>query len=127
MIALAYPDSPSLTDKVMYQTFFETLGHVLPCGKCCRNYQRHLAEMGDALQQALSSRSALFDWTVRLHNIVNAEHGKRLWSTMAARRHYDALVSGTHPVLDQQNNNILLYLSAASLVLIVSLISFLRG
>jgi hypothetical protein len=55
--------------------FFTSLGTVLPCLSCSTNYQRHLREL--PMEPALKKGgNALFEWTVQLHNLTNAESGK---------------------------------------------------
>jgi hypothetical protein len=88
-VALGYPlGSPSAEQAVAYRSFYAGLGKVLPCGTCSINYERHLAEM--PIDGALSGRAALFAWTVALHNTVNREQGKPIWSTERALAHYEA-------------------------------------
>jgi hypothetical protein len=88
LVALGYPERPSPDDASGYRAFFAGLGSVIPCGTCAANYARHIREvpMTDDLFDG-SRRDALFDWTVRLHNLVNAELGKRAdWSATQARQ-----------------------------------------
>lgn len=74
MIALGYPDKPMPIDKATYKAYYSELWKVLPCGKCSVNYKRHLEEL--PIDGFLGSKMELFEWTVRLHNIVNRELGK---------------------------------------------------
>lgn len=85
-IALFYPDAPDATIRKEYRTFFMNLGPVLPCYVCSQNYARHMTEI--PIDDYLSSRDRLFEWTVLLHNIVNKETGKRQISLEEARRIY---------------------------------------
>jgi hypothetical protein len=79
VVALGYPTTPTWQQKFDYKTFFTGFGNILPCFKCSINYKRHLVEL--PIDTFLESRSSLFEWTVRLHNIVNREVGKRELST----------------------------------------------
>jgi FAD-linked sulfhydryl oxidase len=74
--ALGYPSEPTEDDVTVYGAFFETLQRVLPCESCAVNYSKHLSEL--PIEPFLRS-GRLFEWTVRLHNIVNRELGKRRW------------------------------------------------
>ena len=74
LAALGYPEEAAPEDAERYARFFEALGGVLPCPSCAANYQTHLAQL--PVRPFLGGRDALFDWTVRLHNMVNAESGK---------------------------------------------------
>jgi hypothetical protein len=73
-VALGYPEQPSDMDKYNYRSFYENLHKVLMCEKCAKHYVEHLKEL--PLQQFLDNRQKLFEWTVRLHNIVNRSLGK---------------------------------------------------
>lgn len=85
--ALGYPTEPDDASVQAYGAFFKSVGHVLPCATCQQNFRRHTRGMPvePALQQG---RDALFEWTVALHNKVNAEHGKPQWSVARAREYY---------------------------------------
>lgn len=93
-VALGYPKNPTMFDKSNYKTFFASIGSVLPCTKCTANYAKHFAEF--PIDTFLDSRESLFLWTVKLHNIVNAEKGKEIWSIDRAKKHYNILI--THGV-----------------------------
>jgi len=89
-VALGYPESrPSMLERRRYRAFFDSLPGVLPCKMCRENLTRHLthASPDDALARG---REALFDWTVRLHNIVNRECGKAALDPRAVRAMYAA-------------------------------------
>ena len=86
-IALAYPEQPTSEDKRHYQIFFENLHTVIPCYKCSVNYVKHLNEL-PIDSTALKSNKGLFEWTVDLHNVVNRNLGKQVWSYEKARSYY---------------------------------------
>ena len=86
-IALAYPEQPTSEDKRHYQIFFENLHTVIPCYKCSVNYVKHLNEL-PLDSTALKSNKGLFEWTVDLHNVVNRNLGKQVWSYEKARSYY---------------------------------------
>lgn len=96
MIALGYPVRPDAQDVKAYRSFFVALGPVLPCQSCSSNYQAHMLELKEELEEALDKGGrALFDWTVALHNIVNREHGKRELTPKQAVRELEV---ATRPV-----------------------------
>ena len=74
LAALGYSETPTMEERDQYREFYVNFGKVLPCGKCRANYARHLAEV--PIELFLFGRSQLFDWTVRVHNIVNRELNK---------------------------------------------------
>mgnify|MGYP001989144074 FL=1 len=86
-IALNYPEQPTSEDKRHFQVFFENLHMVIPCYKCSLNYIKHLNEL-PMDSKALKSNKGLFEWTVDLHNIVNRDLGKKVWSYEKAWSHY---------------------------------------
>ena len=88
IVALSFPDSPTDADRDSYRIFYNALGKVLPCSKCQGNYARHMSEV--SIDYYLFSKQMLFDWTVKLHNIVNAELGKPAWSYEQALAHYSS-------------------------------------
>lgn len=92
MIALGYPESPSPIDKSTYKAYYDELWKVLPCGKCSVNYRRHLEEL--PIEGFLGSKMELFEWTVRLHNIVNRELRKPEYSVQQALGMYTGVKRG---------------------------------
>ena len=68
-IVLSYPDAPTIDEKNDYRSFFESLGKVLPCLECRKNYCNHLKiiELGDFLE----GKPALLNWLWRVHNQIN--------------------------------------------------------
>ena len=85
-IALGYPLSPTDEERDSYKQFFQNIHKVLPCEICSENYQRHLKYL--RLDDHLNSKRDLFNWTVKLHNIVNAELGKMQWPLNMAWHYY---------------------------------------
>ena len=86
-VALGYPESPSEKEAAEYRAFFVAVGHVLPCS-CAANYRLHLESDLPLGPTVLSGRRALFDWTVAMHNLVNAQTGKPAWSSDEAFAFY---------------------------------------
>jgi hypothetical protein len=73
-----YPLKPSLKDKNNYKNFFLNLQEVIPCSVCKKNYKRHLNE--HPIQDYLDNRKSLVYWVIDMHNMVNAEIGKKILS-----------------------------------------------
>jgi hypothetical protein len=92
ILAIGYPDKPSYENTIAYKNFFENLWKVLPCHSCSVNYKRHLKEV--PLDDYLVSNSKLFEWTVTLHNLVNAELNKPLMSLDDATKLYRSILKG---------------------------------
>lgn len=94
-IALGYPTEPTESDRHYYKQFFENIGHVLPCKKCTVHFNNNLQAL--PIDQYLTNSDTLFDWTVKMHNLVNSDLGKPLWSTENAKQHYSKLINDVVP------------------------------
>jgi hypothetical protein len=77
-ISFNYPLKPSIEDKNNYKNFFLNLQEVIPCSVCKKNYKRHLNE--HPLEDYLDNRKSLVYWVIDMHNMVNAEIGKKILS-----------------------------------------------
>ena len=86
IIALGYPDDPEPSIMKQYKWFYENFGDLLPCKRCSKNYKQHLVDL--PLDKFMSTRDALFAWTVKLHNIVNNHSGKAEWTVDYAKEFY---------------------------------------
>lgn len=73
-----------------YKDFFQNLHKVIPCGLCSNNYIEHLRAL-PLDQDVMKSSESLFRWTVDIHNLVNEELGKEIWSHNKALEHYHAI------------------------------------
>ena len=73
-----YPIKPNNKDKNEYKSFFNSLKYVIPCSVCKKNYIRHLNE--HPIQDYLDNRKSLVYWLIDMHNMVNVEIGKKLFS-----------------------------------------------
>jgi len=125
LVALGYPEKPTAVDKLNYKLFFSTLGNVLPCSKCTKNYSRHFMEL--PIDKFLESRESLFNWTVKLHNIVNAETGTPVWSEKKALAYYTRLVKTGNNSFESSNHEsseLLIVMSIAFVIIMVGLVWF---
>ena len=77
-ISFTYPLKPTKTDMNNYKIFYESLQNVIPCNICKKNYIRHLKE--NPIDPHLNSRKDLVYWVIDMHNMVNAETGKKILS-----------------------------------------------
>ena len=75
-ITFDYPINPSESDKENMNNFLITMQYVIPCSVCQKNYKRHLCEKPP--NKYLNNRSEFVYWMIDLHNIVNAETGKKI-------------------------------------------------
>ena len=89
-IALGYPShSPPENVKDTYRRYFtEILPNILPCMTCREHLKKTLSEQHPLMPKHLEGRDALFEWTVSLHNVVNARLGKAQITLEEARDIY---------------------------------------
>ncbi len=71
---LGAPDVFDDFDKQAYANFFNTLPFVLPCGSCGKHFYETLQM--EPVEPSLTTKYALFEWSVKVHNIVNKRLGK---------------------------------------------------
>jgi|UniRef100_A0A6C0BHL8 hypothetical protein len=121
VIALGYPYSPTDEDKKNYKEFYENFWKVIPCQKCSVNYKRHLEEL-EHIDGFLSSPDDLFSWTVALHNIVNNELGKRLYTVEEAKQIHSQmpLCEVKKDVNTSTNINNIIYVIIAVVVILIA-------
>ena len=77
-VTMNYPKEPTEKDKLIYINFFKELQHILPCEKCAYNYKRHLEDF--PIEEALDSREKMIQWFINIHNEVNKELGKPIYT-----------------------------------------------
>lgn len=81
-VALSYPENPTDADKKKYYNFFLYLGRVLPCPIC----GQHFLEKMKKYPPNMENNERLFQWTVDIHNTINAENGKQIYSYEEAKK-----------------------------------------
>lgn len=82
--AWLYPTAPTELQKMDVRHFYINFGGIIRCGRCRRHYMSYIAQH----PPNTSSRDALFQWTVRLHNNVNRRTGKPEWAVQRAQALY---------------------------------------
>jgi len=102
-ITFMYPLHPSELDKYNYKNFFVSYQHVLPCSVCRKNYARHLKE--SPIDDALKSRKDLVYWMIDLHNLVNAETGKKFMNPSKVIKRYEEIYGSKIILTDNQITN----------------------
>ena len=86
-ISFNYPLEPSIKDKEYYLNFFLNMQEVIPCSVCKKNYKRHLKE--HPIENYLDNRKSLVYWVIDMHNMVNAEIGKKILSYNVVIKKYE--------------------------------------
>jgi len=74
LVALGYPTKPTYAEKRAAKEFYESFTHLIPCPVCKLHYADHVKN--NPLTPSLDTRHDLFQWTVRIHNLVNKDLGK---------------------------------------------------
>lgn len=89
IVALGYPKEPSYAEKRSAKEFFESLAFLLPCAVCREHYAKHL--QANPVSNFLDNRQDLFKWTVSIHNAVNQELKKPIWTEYEVMEYYKRL------------------------------------
>jgi hypothetical protein len=87
--ALGYPKSPTYAEKRAAKEFFESLVHLIPCPVCRLHYAEHLKN--NPVSPNLDTNEDLFRWTVKIHNLVNKDLGKKEVTELEAIGFYHSL------------------------------------
>jgi hypothetical protein len=98
-ITFNYPDNPNEQDKVNFFTFFDSLKHVLPCEKC----KKHYRENSKDLKENLNSKDDLVKWLIDIHNQVNIQNNKSVWSYTDVYNKYQDIYNSSNTI-----NNVLI-------------------
>jgi len=89
LVALGYPSTPTYAEKRAAKEFFESFTHLIPCPLCKLHYANHLKE--NPLTPSLDSKKDLFNWTIKIHNLVNRDLGKPEYTDTDAITFYHRL------------------------------------
>ena len=89
-ITFNYPKNPTIIDRNNYYDFFNSLQNVLPCEKCQEHYKLNLQKFPIQLQ----SRRHLVQWLINMHNAVNIQNGKEVWTYDGVYEKYSSLYGG---------------------------------
>ena len=85
-VTFYYPDKPSKKDKENINTFFNSVGYVLPCEHCRTHYQSHLKKF--PIDSNNNSKYDLTNWLIHVHNEVNESTGKPTMTYSEVIKHY---------------------------------------
>ena len=78
-IAMFCPLLPNEDERQHYKTFFESLQHVLPCKACSESYKKNLKVL-PLTDELLKNRETILNWTIDIHNLVNKELNKKIYT-----------------------------------------------
>jgi len=102
-ISFNYPLKPTEEDKTNYFNFFSNLQEVIPCSVCKKNYKRHLKE--HPIKDFLDTKKSLVYWVIDMHNMVNAEIGKKILSYDIVLKKYEDVYKKKININDINNIN----------------------
>ena len=88
-VTFNYPENPTEDDKRNFYNFFMNLQYVLPCEKCKAHYKQNLKKYD--LKNNLGSRQELVEWLIDLHNDINKDNGKPVWSYSEVYNKYQSM------------------------------------
>jgi hypothetical protein len=95
--AIGYPREPTYADKKAAREFYEALTILIPCPFCREHYAQFVKE--NPITPALDSREALFEWTVKIHNLANKSMNKPEFTVMESLEVYDKMgARGISPI-----------------------------
>lgn len=86
-IAYYAPAIPDPTWKISFKAFISCLMTALPCGLCRANLEVNLSEI--EIDPYMKSRETIFEYTYKLHEMVNKETKKAPITLAEAKRIYD--------------------------------------
>ena len=87
--ALAYPNEPTYEYKKAAKEFFESLKVLIPCPICREHYEKHMEKY--PITPHLDKRADLFRWTLLLHNEVNEQLNKPVFTEAQVLAYYERL------------------------------------
>jgi hypothetical protein len=85
-VTFYYPDKPTKKDKDNINTFFNSVGYILPCEHCRKHYQSHIKKF--PIESNNNSKYDLTNWFIHVHNEVNKNTGKPTMTYSEVIKHY---------------------------------------
>jgi hypothetical protein len=79
-ITYNYPENPTTTEQQYYLNYFNIIQRIIPCPYCAAHFKLYMNLR--PIRFSLHSRSTLIEWLRKLHNNINVENKKRLYSLL---------------------------------------------
>ena len=128
-VSFNYPETANFKNKVEYNDFYNSLKNMIPCELCKTHYIQYL----EVSPPDLSGRTALVKWTIDLHNKVNKQLGKPVYSYKKAIELYKKYYKGIDlngelsnsdysTVIEDSNMDFIKYLQVSVLTVILVLL-----
>tara|TARA_B100000963_G_C22616489_1_gene667617 strand:- start:2095 stop:2565 length:471 start_codon:yes stop_codon:yes gene_type:complete len=119
-VSFEYPMKPTFKEKKIYYNFFNSLQYILPCSICKRHFKKNLKEL--PLENSIHSRRDLVYWLIDIHNKVNVETGKRIYSYEEVINIYEKLLNKKIELGKENKNNIFIKKNNKSKIVIIILL-----
>ena len=78
-VTMHYPNNPTPQDRQNMRNFFNSVQYILPCDICSQNLQRHMSRY-PLTNNVLASKDSLINWLIDIHNEVNKQNHKSVYS-----------------------------------------------
>lgn len=94
MISFNFPLTPSLEEKLKYKIFFLSIGNVLPCKICRKNFKKNLKQ-ANFNNSVFKNRETFSRFVYNFHNSVNKMLGKPKYKSYAGvKKMYEVFRAG---------------------------------
>ena len=92
-IAMKYPNNPTKDEQFAIQQFLNSLQYILPCKTCSTLYKKDLPiiEKIISLKVASQNKKNLIKWVNLMHNQVNKNINKKIYSDQEYENYYNSL------------------------------------
>lgn len=102
IVALGYSKEPTYSEKKAAKEFYESFAQIIPCPVCREHYAKYITE--NPITPYLDNRKDLFEWTVKIHNLVNKSLSKPEMTSLEAIQWISTLGQrGRSPVWTQKD------------------------
>ena len=109
IMCMGAPDKIPEGKRKSYAQFINSLPNILPCTVCGEHLRENLATF--PVDDFLDSRQSLFEWSVRMHNIVNRHTGKQDVSFEDAFNHWKRICLGEDKDCKYTNRTYYMYVT----------------
>lgn len=96
IVSMAYPDSPSYSEKRAAKEYFNALAFLLPCPVCRTHFSEILQAM--PVESWLDNRGSLMEWVWKVHNQVNVRLKKPEISMQEFYNRYNQMAERGLPI-----------------------------
>ena len=128
-VTFAQPAKPNAFQQQKLRNFFESLGYLLPCMKCCKHFQEFVKKR----PPPVDDREKLCRWLVDAHNNANKERRNRFPVKLPVFSYEDAVKKYAYEtdVLVEESKNERKYIRwiiySVSVVVLLSVVSVCVG